>query len=141
MCHFNVECPDLDLRGTELLLARNDTVDLVLRVELVPKGKVSALEHTRNTLEVVLDHEVRVTELYPAAILVPRVRHLVVRLPLDRVEAQVLRQVEEEAGVVPAQVEARRPTVRGETAKDEIAILVVFPTCAVLVLVLNLKDD
>jgi hypothetical protein len=67
---------------------------------------MSSLHHARQALEVVLNDEIRIAKLDASAALVLNIGHLIVRLPLDRVEPQVLSEVKEEAGVVSAEVEA-----------------------------------
>lgn len=64
------------------------------------------LEHARQALEVVLNDKIGVTKLDAATALVLHIGNLVVRLPFDGVESQVLGQIEQEASVIAAEVEA-----------------------------------
>lgn len=93
-------------------------------------------------MEVIFDDKVRIAELDPPAVLVARVRHLIVPVAFLGVEAEVLRQVEEEGCVVARGWELCAPAVRGVATDDEAGVAVVLAAHGpVLVVALHLQDD
>ena len=49
------------------------------------------LEVTRHVLEIILDDQVGIAELYPSAVLVTRIGNLVVTVALLSIETEILR--------------------------------------------------
>ena len=139
---FEVERPDLDIHGLELSLARYNARYPILLVDLIPKREMRPLEIRGHILEVIFDDKVRIAELDPPAVLVARIRHLIVPVTFLGVEAEVLRQVKEEGGVVAGGRELSAPAVRGVATDDEAGVAVVLATHGpVLVVALHLQDD
>jgi hypothetical protein len=58
---------------------------------LVAKGEMCPLEVTRHVLEIILDDQVGIAELYPSAVLVTRIGNLVVTVALLSIETEILR--------------------------------------------------
>ena len=104
---FEVEGPDLYIRGRELLFPWDDTINFVLLGQLIAEGEVSALQLASQALEIVFNNEVCVSKFDSPTALVLYIGDLVVGLTLDSIKPKVLGQVKQEACVITPKVEAR----------------------------------